>query len=121
MPFKFWIYAAVYFILLSCNSSVNKSTIKNDSSKLYVSSSTTEASLKSIIPSYDNKVSTLGIGLIIVPDKFVVYDDSLLNKKFRSIDMYGDERAINVYSKFYKPDYGIMHFVCVQATEKYYK
>jgi len=121
MPFKFGIYAAIFFTLLSCNSSGNKSTIKSDSNKLSVSSPTQKGSLKSVTPSYDNDVSTIGIGLIIVPDKFVICDDSLLNNKFKSIDMYGDEPAINIYSKFYKPDYGIMHFVCLQAAEKYYK
>ena len=35
--------------------------------------------------------------------------------------MYEHEDEINVCSKFYKPDYGIMHFVCVDTTDKAYK
>lgn len=121
MPFKFWIYTAIYFTLLSCNGLTNKSTIKSDSSKRHISPTQKESKLKGTSPSYDNDVSTLGIGVVIAPDKFVVYKDSLLNNKFRSINMSGDEKAIDIYSKFYKPDYGIMHFICLQATDKYYK
>lgn len=70
---------------------------------------------------YDNQVSSLGIGLIIAPPKFEIYNDSLLNEKFASWDMYEDESKINLCSKFFKPDYGIMHFVCIAKSEKAYK
>lgn len=121
MPLKFWTFVAIYFALLSCNHSGNKSSVKSDSSKRYISPTQKESKVKSISPFYDNDVSTLGIGVVIAPDKFVVYNDSLLNNKFSSINMYGDEKAIGIYSKFYKPDYGIMHFICLQATDKCYK
>ncbi|MBB6005221.1 hypothetical protein [Arcicella rosea] len=71
--------------------------------------------------SYDNQVSSLGIGLIIAPPKFEIYNDSLLNDKIASWDMYEDESKINLCSKFFKPDYGIMHFVCIAKSEKAYK
>lgn len=72
--------------------------------------------------SYDNDVSTLGIGLVIVPDTFKVYDDSLLITKPKSYDMYhDDEKTIDICPKFFKPDYGIMHFVCISSTQKAYK
>ena len=71
--------------------------------------------------SYDNQVSSLGIGLIISPSRFEIYNDSLLNDKIASWDMYKDEGKINLCSKLFKPDYGIMHFVCIAKSEKAYK
>lgn len=70
--------------------------------------------------SYDNQVSSLGIGLIITPSKFEIYNDSLLNDKFASWDMNQDEKK-NLYSKFFKPEYGIMHFICIANNRKAYK
>jgi hypothetical protein len=32
--------------------------------------------------------------------------------------MYENENEINVCSKFHKPDYGIMHFVCLEKTSR---
>jgi hypothetical protein len=71
--------------------------------------------------SFYNQVSSLGIGIIKVPSKFEIYNDSLLNDKLASWDMYEDESKINLCSKFFKPDYGIMHFVCIAKSEKAYK
>jgi hypothetical protein len=68
---------------------------------------------------FDNPVSTLGIGLVIVPTSFVIYNDSLLTDTFQYINMYQDKPMI--CSKFHKPDYGIMHFVCLSITGKSYK
>ena len=70
--------------------------------------------------SYGNQVSSLGIGLVIAPSKFEMYDDSLLNDKSASWNMYEDEGKINLCSKFFKPDYGIMHFVCIAKSKKAY-
>ncbi len=52
--------------------------------------------------SYDNQVASLGIGLIIAPPKFEIYNDSLLSDKIASIDMYEDATKINLCSKFFK-------------------
>jgi hypothetical protein len=71
--------------------------------------------------SYENQVSSLGIGLIIVPSKFEIYNDSLLKDKIAIWDMYEDESKINVCSKFFKPDYGIMHFVCIGESAQAYR
>jgi hypothetical protein len=70
---------------------------------------------------YDNQVSSLGIGLIIAPSKFEIYNDSLLSEKTASWDMYEDEGRMNFCTKFFKPDYGIMHFVCIERNDKSYK
>ncbi len=70
---------------------------------------------------FDNQMSGLGEGLVIVPSKFEIYNDSLLTIKHANWDMYEDESKIDVCPKFFKPDYGIMHFVYIGQTEKAYK
>lgn len=71
---------------------------------------------------YDNEVSTLGIGIVIAPTQFDIFNDSLLTNKFASRDMYSEDgNKKDICSKFYKPDYGIMHFVCIGKTDKAYK
>jgi len=70
---------------------------------------------------YDNEVASLGIGLIIAPSTFEIFNDSLLTEKIASWDMYEGESKISLCSKFFKPDYGIMHFVCLAKSEKAYK
>lgn len=72
-----------------------------------------------LIFSYDNEVLDLGIGLVIVPPTYRVYNDSLLEDEFVSTDMY--DQDITVYAKYSKPDYGIMHFACLEKTEFYFK
>ena len=73
---------------------------------------------------YDNPVSTLGIGLIIAPDTmpFEIYNDSLLAQKFATLNMDADDfNNMSLCSKFFKPDYGIMHFICLSNSQKAYK
>lgn len=71
---------------------------------------------------YDNEVSMLGIGLVIAPAKFEVFNDSLLSKRWITGDMSaGDTILDRVCPKFNKPDYGIMHFVCVAKTPESYR
>lgn len=72
---------------------------------------------------YDNDVSNLGIGIVIAPEFVEIYSDSLLKNKMVAFNMYSDntENSQNIYSKFYKPDYGIMHFVCLDETKIAYK
>ena len=107
------------FILLSCG---QKSKIEDSST---VSIDTPKKSKKSIIVeqrcSFDNSVSDLGIGVIIVPESFEIYNDSLLTDKFASLNMYKDVIKINLCPIFFKPDYGIMHFACVKETQKSFK
>jgi len=69
-------------------------------------------------PMYNNDVSSLGIGLVMAPEKFVLFNDSLLTDTFAKVDMYGENMDKSpACSKFYKPDYGIMHFVCLDKTK----
>jgi hypothetical protein len=70
----------------------------------------------------DNEMSSLGIGLIIVPLKFVLYDDSLLKSEPKLVDMYEKYDSLsNVCSCVFDPEYGIMHFTCTGKTSKAYR
>jgi hypothetical protein len=70
---------------------------------------------------YENSMSNLGVGIIIAPTTFEIFEDSLLTQNLSTINMYEDEKKINFCSFFYKPDYGIMHFVCIGENAKSYK
>ena len=68
---------------------------------------------------YDNEVNSIGIGLIIVPEKFKIYRDNKLSELYGEFDIYREE--VSICSKYFKPDYGILHFVCIERTNKYFK
>ena len=72
---------------------------------------------------YDNLTSSLGIGLIIPPTKFEIFRDSLIQNKLISCNMDSVVylSKINICSKYYKPDYGIMHFVCLKENKVSYE
>lgn len=70
---------------------------------------------------YDNPVVSIGIGLVQGTD-LVLYNDSTFEDLFIKYNI-GSGKPINkrVCSKYYKPEYYIMHFVCLSETNKYYK
>ena len=72
--------------------------------------------------SYDNEMASLGLGLVMAPSTFDIYNDSLLTDKLASRDLYSDnDTLVDICPKYFEPDYGIMHFVCTGETEKAYK
>jgi len=116
----------ISMIFFSCGQRSNNSESKIDTiTTSSVDTFSNEPVIKQIDQdnncSYDNQVSSLGIGLIIAPSKLEIFNDSLLNHKIANWDMYEDESKINLCSKFFQPDYGIMHFVCIAKSEKAYK
>lgn len=69
---------------------------------------------------YDNPVSTLGVGLIIAPDTFSIFNDLGLKQRYAKIDM--KRRAVqDVCPKFFQPENQVMHFVCTEVTDKAYR
>lgn len=71
---------------------------------------------------YDNDTESLGLGLVAVPPAFELFSDSLLTNTYLMWNMYSSDAPPKpVCSKYYKPDYGIMQFVCLEKAEKYYK
>ncbi|MFY0256026.1 hypothetical protein ACDQ55_18970 [Chitinophaga sp. 30R24] len=72
--------------------------------------------------SYNNDVMDLGIGLIVVPQQFEIYQDSLLKQLLYKIDMYKTDDLLSLpCSKYFDPEYGIMQFVCLEVTDDAYK
>jgi hypothetical protein len=72
--------------------------------------------------SFENPSNTLGIGLIIVPEEFELFDDSLLTHRYMKWNMYSSEKPPKpITPKYYKPDYGILHFICIESTSLYHK
>lgn len=70
----------------------------------------------------DNDVSSLGIGMVIVPLKFSLYDDSLLSGDPLLVDMYEKyDKLNNVCSCVFDPEYGLMHFACTGKTNRAYR
>lgn len=112
----------ILLLLLSLSSCVQKKSKSPNKRQLKVPTKSTLKSQSEIDTTgynYDNEVKTLGIGLIIAPEKFSIFNDSLLTRKYEDIDM--NQEKINIYSKFYKPDYGLMHFICIGITDKSYQ
>lgn len=71
---------------------------------------------------YDNEVSILGLGLIIAPSEFEMFNDSLLSDTYALVDIYSNDKTdLNICSKYFQPDYGIMHFICLSVTNQSYK
>ncbi len=117
MNTKFFFCLSVLIAAFSCNedTSVN---ISNEVSKNNVQVSSVVSD--SIECSFDNEVLSLGEGIVIVPEKFEIFNDSLLTDTFSAKNMYSDNCS-GICSKFYKPDYGIMHFVCLRKTKNAYE
>jgi hypothetical protein len=108
-------------LLISCNNEIpNKSTSKSSVDKNSIDSSTI-VNLLSDECNYENNVNSLGIGLIKAPLEFVLYNDSLLSSIYATINIEAEENSINFCPKFYKPDYGILQFVCLEKTSTFFK
>jgi hypothetical protein len=113
------------FIVFSCNQpSTNQQLESNALPELLEkkdSISITKPQDSTVIYSYENETSTLGIGLVMGIDTMELYNDSLLQNLYVKWDMYQEQPNPTLYSKFWKPDYGIMHFICLEKNSKYFK
>jgi hypothetical protein len=120
-----------FIFLASCGQTSNKSDQQQDTTKA-VSVDTNKQVPKSILTlqqneqltncSYDNPVSSLGQGLVIASQNIELFSDSLLTDIYLkwNIDS-SNPPSRQVCSKYFKPDYHIMHFVCISKTDKYFK
>lgn len=113
------------FIVFGCNQpAANQQPLSTPKSELVEkkdSISSTKPKDSTIIYSYENETSTLGIGLVMGIDTMELYNDSLLKNLHVKWDMYQEQPKPTLYSKFWKPDYGIMHFICLEKNSKYFK
>ena len=110
---------ACLFFLLACEQPATQKKATADTLQ-------PEKPVAAVVPvrtcTYDNEVASLGIGLVIVPTKFEVFNDSLLTERWMTGDLSaGDTGLARLCPKFNKPDYGIMHFVCVGKTPQSYR
>lgn len=118
------IVAVLAISLISCADNKNKiGPIKKEIIPVRKDSSTT-----ALTPHFDgrcnidNDVSALGIGMVIVPLKFSLYDDSLLRGEPQPVDMYEKYDSLNnVCSCVFDPEYGLMHFACTGKTDRAYR
>ncbi|MDB5272952.1 MAG: hypothetical protein JWO58_1319 [Chitinophagaceae bacterium] len=131
---KYFLLFLGFSLLFSCeenNNSIQEIAIQGDSSKTDDVSPQTPTEMQRIKTisdsfedycAFDEKTSSLGIGLVIAPEKLVLYEDSSLLNEFMNCDMNsGDVKRKKICCKFFKPDYGIMHFVCLDETALSYK
>jgi hypothetical protein len=127
LNFQLYIMKNVYLIicsisfLLGCGKSNNSETHTKDSLKLLtLNKQSSQVVLEK--PSFDNQTFSLGIGLIIFPEEFEIFEDSLLTNSYVKWNMYsGKQPSKPLVPKYFKPDYGIMHFICLEKTSKYFK
>jgi hypothetical protein len=113
----------ILIVFISCSPEKTSKKINTFQDKTSPTENT-EKSIENIeTRPYDNDVSDLGIGIVIAPEKLEIYSDSLLKNKFLDFSMYSEspEKLQNLFSKFFKPDYGIMHFICLEETKVAYK
>jgi hypothetical protein len=105
--------------VFACRHKENPEEKKSDSLEIKKENSGTDENEHNC--SYYNKTYNLGIGLIKAPTTFEIFNDSLLTERMLKINVYEDEDHINFCSVFHKPDYGIMHFICIEENENFYK
>ena len=110
-------------LLFACNSN-NKSEqqviLKNDSIIIkHDSNRMVKANPHCTI---ENEVASLGIGLVIAPASFAMYDDSTLTVKPKFIDMHKQADSLSgICTMVFDPEYSLMHFACVGQTENAYQ
>lgn len=116
----------VIVLLYSCagnNNNEQPTVLKQDSIGIAVnhdSSRLVKASANKC--TIDNEVASLGIGLVIAPKTFTLYDDSLLAGKPLAVDMNEQSDSLaNICTMVFDPEYGLMHFACTGETENAYR
>jgi len=81
----------------------------------------TETEIPSIGCDYKDSVSSLGIGLVLMPGKCKFYNDATLTQLYMEWNISESyDPPKQACALYYKPDYGIAHYVCLDSTAKYY-
>lgn len=63
----------------------------------------------------------LGIGFAIATDPFAFEDLSIPGNLFSDKELSQKWVSDKVFPFFFKPDYGLYHFICLEKTKNYYK
>ena len=67
----------------------------------------------------------LGLGIVAIDDTYdesktvTVYKDKNLKTKIEDFKLYGELKSVWPY--YFKPDYGLCYFVCLEKTKDYFK
>lgn len=118
------IYISVLSLLSACSNSNSTSNPPIGQQQHSNTSQTAQTNpLEKKMCAYgSSEVSSLGIGLIIMPaDTFDIFEDSLLTHKSITINMYGSAMKEGYCPLFAKADYGIMHYICLAKMPQAYK
>ncbi|WP_439132079.1 hypothetical protein [Polaribacter sp.] len=77
--------------------------------------------ITAVIYGQNNQPIKLGIGFAIAENPYLFEDMSHPNTIFTDSELTKrvETKAINPF--FYKPDYGLYHFICLEKTNDYYK
>lgn len=73
----------------------------------------------------ENNPTKLGLGIVAIKDTYdesktvTVYKDKGLKTKIEDFKLYGQLKSIWPY--YFKPDYGLCYFVCLEKTKDYFK
>lgn len=120
---KTFFFPVIVLMIFSCTSNNNKGKpipTKNDSAT--VNAEDSHVSKTTGKCENENQVASLGIGVVIPPPQFAMYDDSLLTDNPVLIDMYKQYDSLAGYCTLvFDPEYGLMHFACIGNTAKAYQ
>ena len=76
---------------------------------------------------FEHNTCTLGIGVVMITDSLDIYNDSLLHDKAESHTLSESMTPTSNWGTlkycplYFKPDYSVVHFVCIGKTAKAYK
>jgi hypothetical protein len=73
----------------------------------------------------DRNPVKLGLGIIAIENTYdeskivTIYKDKDFKIKIEDFKLYGDLK--NIWPYYFKPDYGLCYFVCIEKTKTYYR
>lgn len=118
---KIFFLSVIVLLFFSCTGNNKKEKIKTKSENASVTkdSNITDTKRANRKCDIENAVSSLGIGVVIAPEKLAIYDDSSLTGKPVLISMYEQYDSLTDFCTFtFNPEYGLMHFACIGKTAK---
>lgn len=101
--------------------SVLKAEKKTPANETLSAETDNEEPAQAVYCEYNNQVTSLGMGLLLMPGKCKFYNNKALTDLYMEWDLSENYDPPQLAcALYYKPDYGIAHYVCLDSTEKYY-
>ncbi|MCB9334930.1 MAG: hypothetical protein H6586_02200 [Flavobacteriales bacterium] len=69
----------------------------------------------------NKKPIDLGIGFVISSNPYKYYDGSHYESFYTNENLNNKWKGDKIFPFFYKPDYGLYHFICLEKSNNYYK